>query len=273
MKILFLGDVAGRSGREAVEKHLPKLQEIHEPDFTIVNVDNASSGRGATQAHAREILGYGANLLTGGDHIWDQHEMIVGVENIKRLLRPANLPEGTPGKGVTTIDVDGQKITVIHLGGTVFMSHSFDSPFDCVDKILNRHRLSAGHHIFVDFHAEATSEKMALAHYLDGRVSAVIGTHTHVPTADTQILHDGTAYQTDAGMCGDYNSVIGVKIHAPIQNFRRKVPRAYFKPADGEATVCGTLIETSNQTGQAKRIVAVRVGGGLSDTPFVSGDK
>ena len=264
MKILFLGDVVGRSGRDAIKAHLPSLKEQLSPDVVIANVDNAASGRGTTQATAKEIISYGADILTGGDHIWDQREMVCGVENISCLLRPANMPEGTPGKGMLQHSLtDGQKITVLHLGGTVFMNAVFDSPFDCVDKTLKHHQIGKGHHIFIDFHAEATSEKMALAQYLDGRVSAVIGSHTHIPTADAQVFKGGTAFQCDAGMCGDYDSVIGVKASAPIHNFLRKVPKERMEPADGEATLCGTFIETDDNTGLATKIKPIRVGGRL----------
>ncbi len=265
MRILFLGDVFGRSGRDAVKEHLPALKEKLSPDVTIVNVDNAASGRGVTQAIAKEIIDYGVDCLTGGDHIWDQREMVCGVENIPEIIRPANMPEGTPGRGFWSSTLNGQKITVLHLCGTVFMNHSFDNPFDYVDKFLAQHKINKSSHIFVDFHTEATSEKMALGHYLDGRVSAVIGSHTHIPTADAQIFTKGTAYQTDAGMCGDYNSVIGVNPQAPIHNFTRKVPKEKMSPADGEATVCGTFIETDDNTGLAIKIAPIRIGPRLSE--------
>lgn len=263
MRILFIGDVMGRSGRDAIKAHLPSLKEKLEPDVIVTNVDNAASGRGTTQATAKEILGYGADCLTGGDHIWDQREMVCGVENIKDLLRPANLPEGTPGRGLWSKTINGQKITVLHLGGEVFMKASFDNPFTYADRVLAQHKIGKGHHIFVDFHAEATSEKMALAQYLDGRISGLVGSHTHIPTADAQIFNGGTAFQCDAGMCGDYNSIIGVKKEAPIHNFLRKVPREHMSPAEGEATLCGTLIETDDMTGLAKTIAPIRIGGRL----------
>ncbi len=265
MRILFIGDVMGRTGREALAKHLPTLKEKLSPDVIIVNVDNAASGRGTTQATAKEILSCGVDCLTGGDHIWDQREMVCGVENIKELVRPANLPEGTPGRGLWSDTLNGQKITVLHLGGTVFMNASFDNPFTYADEVLSRHKIGKGSHIFVDFHAEATSEKMALAQYLDGRISGLVGSHTHIPTADAQIFKGGTAFQCDAGMCGDYNSIIGVKPEAPIHNFLRKVPKERMAPADGEGTLCGTLIETSDNTGLAKNIASVRIGARLKE--------
>lgn len=265
MRILFLGDVYGRSGREVLKENLPALKDKLRPDVTIVNVDNAASGRGTTQKTAKEIIGYGADCLTGGDHIWDQREMICGVENIPNIIRPVNLPEDSPGKGVWSSTVLGQKITVIHLGGTVFMTASFDNPFTAIDKILADYKLEKNSHIFVDFHAEANSEKMALAQYLDGRVSAVVGSHTHIPTGDAHVLKGGTAFQCDAGMCGDYDSVIGAKSDAPIHNFLRKVPKARMSPADGVATLCGVFIETDDNTGLAKNIAPVRIGGCLAE--------
>jgi len=258
----------GRSGRDAVKAHLPDLKEKLKPDTIIVNVDNAANGRGVTKDTAQEIYDAGADCLTGGDHIWDQREMIAVVERDHNILRPHNLPEYTPGVGVWQKTLgDGHKITVIHLCGTVFMSKvDFDNPFNGVDELLKEYKLGKGHSIFVDFHAEATSEKMAMAQYLDGRVSAVIGTHTHIPTADAQIFTKGTAFQCDAGMCGDYDSVIGVRSDVPLTRFLRKVPTERMIPADGEATLCGTFIETSDNTGLAKNIAPIRVGGRLHQT-------
>ncbi len=265
MRILFLGDVFGRSGRDAIKKHLPDLKEKLKSDVVICNVDNAANGRGVTKDTAKEIMDVGVDCLTGGDHIWDQREMMCVVENKHNILRAANLPSHTPGKGVwEMITANGAKIIVIHLCGTVFMKHHFDAPFDVADEILKDLKIGNGCSVFVDFHAEATSEKMALGQYLDGRVSAVVGTHTHIPTADAQILTKGTAYQTDAGMCGDYDSVIGVKSSVPIDRFTRKIAIDRMSPADGEATLCGTLIETDDITGLAKNIAPIRVGGRLS---------
>ena len=263
MRILFIGDVFGRSGRDAIKEHLGGLKDCLQPDVVITNVDNAANGRGTTVTTAEEILGYGVDILTGGDHIWDQREMVCGVENIKQIIRPYNLPIKTPGRGIIEGTFAGHKLTVVHLCGTTFMSKTFDNAFDAADKILETVKLSNNHSIFVDFHAEATSEKMALGQYLDGKVTAVIGSHTHIPTADAQILPNGTAYQTDAGMTGDYNSVIGVKPSAPIGNFKRTVPNERMVPTDGEATLCGTLIEV-NEQGLAVNIAPVRVGGRLS---------
>lgn len=267
MRILFLGDVMGRSGRDVVAKHLLDLKEKLKADVTIVNVDNAANGRGVTKDTAQEIYDAGADCLTGGDHIWDQREMVCVVEKDKNILRAYNLPDHTPGVGLWEKKLpDGHEIVVLHLCGTIFMTKSFfDNPFEAADAVLKNIKLAPNRSIFVDFHAEATSEKMALGQYLDGRVSGVVGTHTHVPTADTQIFTKGTAYQTDAGMCGDYDSVIGVRSDVPLKKFLRKVPLDRLIPAEGEATLCGTLIETDDKTGLAKNIAPIRIDGRLSE--------
>jgi metallophosphoesterase (TIGR00282 family) len=267
MRILFIGDVMGRSGRDALAKHLPSLKESLSPDVVIVNVDNAASGRGVTKDTAKDIYNAGADCLTGGDHIWDQREMIAVVERDKNILRALNQPPETPGNGIWRQTMNsGHEIVVIHLCGTVFMTKAlFDNPFRAADAALKAIPLGKGRSIFVDFHAEATSEKMAMAQYLDGRVSGVVGTHTHVPTADAQIFTKGTAFQCDAGMCGDYDSVIGVRADVPINKFLQKVPLERLIPADGEATVCGTFIETDNNTGLAKNIAPLRIGGRLQE--------
>jgi metallophosphoesterase (TIGR00282 family) len=265
MRILFLGDVVGRAGRDAIEKHLPELKEKLKTDFVIVNVDNASHGFGVTCKIADDLLALGVDCLTGGDHIWNQKEIIPYIDREKRLIRPSNFPPGIPGQGTYLKELrDGRKILVMHLMGRVFLE-GYDDPFRGADEILKRYNLGQSvQAIFVDMHAEATSEKMAIAHYLDGRVSAVVGTHTHVPTADAQILDKGTALQTDAGMCGDYNSVIGFKPDIPIQRFVRKLAVEKMSPNDGEGTVCGTFIETDDKTGLAKEIRPIRIGGRLS---------
>ena len=267
MRILFIGDIMGRSGRDALAKHLPTLKEKLSPDVVIVNVDNAANGRGVTKDTAKDIYDAGADCLTGGDHIWDQREMISVIERDKNILRAQNLPDETPGNGVWRKTLNsGHEIVVIHLCGTIFMTKAlFDSPFRAVDAVLDGIKLGKERSIFVDFHAEATSEKMAMAQYLDGRVSGVVGTHTHVPTADAQIFTKGTAFQCDAGMTGDYDSVIGVKPEVSIKRFLQQVPLDRFVPADGEATVCGTFIETSDNTGLAKNISPVRIGGRLNE--------
>ncbi len=266
MKILFIGDIIGRTGRDALEKHLPVLREKLDTDFVIVNADNAAHGRGVTIKMFKDFLDLGVDCVTGGDHIWNQKEIVTSISRYPNLLRPHNYIEETPGSGVFEGDtLGGKKVVVIHLQGRVFMD-PIECPFKTADKVLERKRL--GHNadaIFVDFHAEATSEKMAMAQYLDGRVSAVIGTHTHIPTADCQIFPEGTAFQGDAGMTGDYNSVIGVKKEAAIRNLIGIVPRIPFVPAEEEATLCGTLVKVDTGTGKAIHIEPVRVGGRLGE--------
>lgn len=270
MRILFLGDVVGRAGRDAIEKHLPGLKASLKTDAVIVNVDNASHGFGVTCKIADEILAMGVDCLTGGDHVWDQKEIIPYIDREKRLIRAQNFPPGNPGAGTFVKELpDGRKLLVLHLMGRVFLE-GFDDPFRCADEVLKKYALGQTvHAVFVDMHAEATSEKMAIAHYLDGRVSAVVGTHTHVPTADAQILARGTGLQCDAGMCGDYNSVIGFRPDIPVQRFVRRLTVEKFSPGDGEGTVCGTFIETDDATGMCRRIMPVRVGGKLSQTENV----
>jgi metallophosphoesterase (TIGR00282 family) len=266
MKIVFLGDISGRSGRDAVHEHFKTIQTALKPDCVIINVDNAAHGFGVNPKICDDLFTLGAHVLTGGNHIWDQREIIPYIEKQHKLLRPQNYPEGTIGKGFTVYDaLNGQKILVIHVLGRVFMD-LMDDPFLCIDKILNQYKLGQNvQAIFVDIHAEATSEKMALAHYLDGRVTAVVGTHTHLPTADAQIFSKGTAFMGDAGMCGDYNSVIGVKAHVPVTKFTQKLCFEKMSPAEGEGTVCGVFIESDDKTGRAVRIEPIRIGARLSN--------
>lgn len=260
MRILFLGDVMGRSGREAVVKHLPVLKEQLKPDVTIVNGENSAHGIGITGDICKELYAAGADCITTGNHIWNQREIIPYIARDDKLLRPINFPKGTVGKGLYVHQTQsGEKIAIINAMGRVFMD-TLDDPFAVLNETLSDYRLGQNvQAVFLDFHAEATSEKMAMAHYLDGRVSAVVGTHTHLPTADCQILDGGTAFQSDSGMCGDYNSVIGVKKEVPIHRFVRQTPTERMSPADGEATICGTYIET-NAKGLATRMEPVRVG-------------
>lgn len=265
MRILFLGDVVGQTGREGVMRHLPELKEKLATDVVIVNAENAASGKGLTLKMARAFFEQGVDVLTSGNHIWSQKELLTSIDQEPRLLRPLNYPQRTPGKGsYRHVLPDQRTILVANLMGNVFMNNLLDDPFLAADALLANVSLGKDvNAIFIDFHAEATSEKMAFAHCFDGRVSAVVGTHTHVPTADEQILPQGTAYQTDAGMCGDFDSVIGVKKEIALWRFLRKTPGPRFEPAEGEATVCGCLIETDDQTGLAKRIKRVQVGGRL----------
>jgi 2',3'-cyclic-nucleotide 2'-phosphodiesterase len=253
MKLLFLGDVVGRSGRDAVVKYLPKLRTEKKLDFILVNGDNAAGGFGITPAIAKDFFEVGADAVTGGDHIWDQKEIVPYLSQEKRLLRPQNFPDRTPGNGMGMYKTAGGKnVFVLHLLGQVFHREHTNCPFATADRVLEKVKLGRdADFILVDFHAEATSEKMAMGRYLNGRVSAVVGSHTHVPTADARVLEKGTAYHTDGGMCGDYNSVIGFEESGPLERFLTKISKNRMEPAAGEATLCGTYIETDDATGLA----------------------
>ena len=260
MKILFCGDVVGRSGRDAITQYVPKLRAEHELDFVIVNGDNAAAGFGITPQICKDFYDAGVDVITGGDHIWDQKEIVPYLASEKRLLRPQNFPEKTPGIGhhIYTLST-GKKILVLHLLGQVFHKEHTNCPFFIADQILSTARLGQNMAaILVDFHAEATSEKTSMGHYLDGRVSMVVGSHTHIPTGDARVLPKGTAYQTDAGMCGDYNSVIGFKPEAPLERFLTKIGKARLEAADGAATLCGLLVEISDTTGLAVNCKAIQ---------------
>ncbi|SEH66723.1 TIGR00282 family metallophosphoesterase [Paracoccus alkenifer] len=265
MRILFLGDVMGRSGRRAISERLSGLKSRHRADFTIVNGENASGGMGLTGAHARLLLDAGADCLTLGDHAFDQKDMLGFIESEPRVLRPLNFAREAPGRGARVFqDARGRKLLVAQALGQVFMRRPFDDPFSAVDAVLRAH--PAGGMVqaaVLDFHAEATSEKMAMGHFCDGRASLVVGTHTHVPTADTQILPRGTAYQSDAGMCGDYDSVIGMDKGEPMRRFLTGMTRERFTPAEGEATLSGLLVVTDDRTGLATSVEAIREGGRL----------
>lgn len=264
MRILFIGDVMGRSGRDAVQAHLPPLRERLRPDVVICNAENAAHGFGINKKICDELYALGVDCVTTGNHIWDQREIILTIDQDAKLLRPNNFPKGAPGRGHVLLTLKGgQRLLVVNMMGRVFMD-DLDDPFASMADILKTYRLGANADvIFVDFHAEATSEKMAFAHCFDGQVTAVIGTHTHIPTADCQVFDGGTAFQADAGMTGDYNSVIGVKKDVPILRFTRKLPTDKMQPADGEATLCGTLIDADDATGLATSIQPVRIGGRL----------
>lgn len=267
MRIVFIGDIMGRTGREALEQHLPSIQERLSPDVIIVNGENACHGRGINEKIAKHFFSLGVDCITTGNHIWDQREVIPYIQAEKRLIRPINFPAGTPGNGAADIRLaDGRVIKVINAMGRVFMD-DMDDPFTGVMKEVQQVRMGQQvSAIFVDFHAETTSEKMAFSHYLDGKVSAVIGTHTHVPTADAHVMKGGTAFQCDAGMTGDYDSVIGVEKHVPIQRFVKKMPGERMSPAKGDAMLCGAMVVTNDNTGLAQSIEPLRIGQGLSVT-------
>ena len=267
MKIIYLGDVVGKSGRTAVMKHLPMLREKYNFDFLILNGENAAHGFGITPRICEEFFEAGINVITLGNHAWDKREILNYIQEESRLIRPLNYPENTPGKGSGLYKTrSGDKIFVAQVMGCLFMK-PLENPFNEVEKCLSKITLGVDVNcIILDIHAEATSEKMAMGQYLDGRVSMVIGSHSHIPTADTQILPGGTAYQTDAGMCGDYDSVIGMKKEPSVNRFVQKLDNQRVEPAEGEATVCGVLLETDDISGLAVRIHAIRVGGRLTAT-------
>ena len=267
MKLLFCGDVVGRSGREAVATHLPGLRRQLAVDFVICNGENAAGGFGITEKIADELLATGVDVITGGNHSWDQREALAFIDRQPRLLRPLNYPQGTPGRGAALFEAAaGRKVLVINAMARLFMDPLGD-PFAEIEAALARYRLGANvQAIVVDFHGEATSEKMAMGHHLDGRVSLCVGTHTHVPTADSMILPGGTAYQTDAGMCGDYDSVIGMDKKIPLARFVHKLPTDRLAAALGEGTLSAVYVETDDRTGLAKRIAPVRLGGRLQES-------
>lgn len=267
MRVLFLGDVVGRSGRRAVMEQLPSLRERYALDFAIVNGENAAGGFGITEPILMELLDAGADVVTTGNHVFDQREALVFIERQERLLRPLNFPPGTPGRGAGLYKAkNGADVLVLNAQGRVFMG-DLDDPFRAVEHELDACGLKAGADaIIVDFHAEATSEKEAMGFFVDGRASALIGTHTHVPTADEQILPRGTGYISDAGMCGDFDSVLGMEKEEPLQRFLTKIPSARFSPSHGEATVCGVAVEIDDATGLTRTIAPLRRGGRLSQT-------
>jgi metallophosphoesterase (TIGR00282 family) len=266
MRILFIGDIVGRSGRSAVSERLPGLVRDWNLDFVAINGENAAGGFGITEAIYQEFVDAGADVVTGGNHSWDQKEALVFIERAPRLLRPINFPPGTPGRGAALIEArNGARVLVVNAMGRIFMD-PLDDPFAAVERELAVCPLKqAADAIVVDVHCEATSEKQAMGHFCDGRASLVVGTHTHVPTADHQILTGGTAFVSDVGMTGDYDSVIGMGKEEPLNRFTRKIAGARFEPAMGEATLCGLAVETDDATGLARRVGAVRLGGRLEE--------
>ncbi|MFQ5439410.1 MAG: TIGR00282 family metallophosphoesterase [Paracoccaceae bacterium] len=268
MRLLFLGDVMGRAGRTAITEHLAKLRQEWALDFVVVNGENATAGVGLSRTHAQSILSAGADCITLGDHAFDQRDMLSAIDSEPRILRPLNYAKAAPGKGFGLFDAGrGRRVLVVQALGQVFMKRPFSDPYSAVDQVLKTHPMGKlASAIIVDFHAEATSEKMAMGHWCDGRASLVVGTHTHVPTADARILPGGTAHQSDAGMCGDFNSVIGMEKGEPMRRFITGMNKERFKPAGGEATLCGTFVETDDATGRALRVVAIRHGGELEQS-------
>jgi metallophosphoesterase (TIGR00282 family) len=265
MRLLFCGDVLGRSGRDAIAEHVPLLRERLKLDFIVVNGENAAHGFGITPKICEDFFAVGVDVITLGNHTWDQREIIPYLDSEPRIIRPRNYPSGTPGRGAGIYAAPrGKKVLVVQVMGRLFMD-PLDDPFAAVEGELARQRLGTTvHAAIIDVHCEASSEKMALGHSVDGRVSLVVGSHSHIPTADAQIFPNGTAYQTDAGMCGDYDSVIGMKKDAATARLVRKIPGERLSPAEGPGTLCAVFVETDEATGLAKRIEPVRIGGRLA---------
>ncbi len=267
MRVGLFGDVVGRAGRMAVVEHLPRLRRRLNLDFVLVNAENAAGGFGVTSRVVEELLAAGADVLTTGNHAYDQRDELRLFDEEPRLLRPLNYPASNPGRGAAMFPAPGDRnVLVIHPMGQRGMA-PIDDPCAAVDAALEGAELGReASAILVDFHAEATSEKYAMGHHLDGRVSAVVGTHTHVPTADSQVLPRGAAFQADLGMCGDYDSVIGMEKSEPLHRFVTKIPSGRMTPASGPATVCGLFVEVDDATGLAVRAEPIRVGGRLAET-------
>ena len=266
MRILFIGDVVGRSGRAVVVERLPGLIVTWKLDLVVINGENAAGGFGITEAIYMDLIEAGADAVTLGNHAWDQRDALVFIERAPRLIRPLNFPTGTPGRGAALIEAkNGARVLVMNAMGRVFMD-PLDDPFAGVDRELTACPLGRScDAIIVDFHGEATSEKQAMGHFCDGRASLVVGTHTHVPTADHRILAGRTAFVSDVGMTGDFDSVIGMSKDEPLTRFLRKIPSARFEPASGPATLCGVAVETGSD-GLARKVSAVRLGGLLEES-------
>ena len=264
MRLIFIGDVIGKAGRQVVERELPKLRQSFGADFVVLNGENAAGGFGITEKIFDRFIDCGVDVVTLGNHAFDQKEALVFIERNDNLLRPANYPAGIPGKGAGVFQTkNGQQVLVMNVMGRVMMD-PLDDPFAAIERELSACPLGVGcDAVVIDFHGEATSEKCAAGHFADGRASLVVGTHTHIPTADHQILPGGTAYQTDAGMTADYDSVIGMEKEEPLNRFLRKVSGGRLSPALGDATMCGIAVETDDKTGLAVRVSPIRVGGKL----------
>jgi metallophosphoesterase (TIGR00282 family) len=267
VRLLFLGDVVGRSGRKALGDRLPGLIDKHRFDFVVVNGENAAGGFGITEETLQEIIAAGADCVTTGNHVWDQREALTFADRHDRFLRPANYPPGTPGRGANVYTArNGARVLVVNVMGLIFMP-ALDDPFQAVTRELSACGIGNGcDAAVIDMHAEASSEKQAMGHFLDGKASLVIGTHTHVPTADWRILSGGTAFMTDVGMCGDYDSVIGMEKDEPLRRSTTKIHSARLEPALGPAALSGLAVEIAPTSGLARRIAPLRLGPGLDNT-------
>jgi len=267
MRILFLGDMVGKAGRTAVHDCLPGLRKKLDLDFVVVNGENSAAGFGITRRILHETLEAGADVVTTGNHVFDQKETLAWADEEERFLRPANFPNGTPGRGANIVEArNGAQVMVTNIMGRLFMHPELDDPFQTVEETLAACPLGeAADAIVIDFHAEATSEKQCFGHFVDGRASLVVGTHTHIPTADHQVLVGGTAYMSDAGMCGDYDSSIGMDKEEPLNRFLTKLPKTRMEPASGPVTVSGVMVVTDDSTGLANECWPLRLGGRLSE--------
>jgi metallophosphoesterase (TIGR00282 family) len=261
MRLLFLGDIVGRSGRKAVSALLPGLIQKHRLDFVVANGENAAGGFGITETTFNEIVAAGVDCVTNGNHVWDQREALSFADRQERFLRPVNYPPGTPGRGANVYTArSGARVLVVNLMGAVFMP-SLDDPFQAATREISACAIGSGcDAAVVDFHAEASSEKQTMGYFLDGKASLVIGTHTHVPTADARILPGGTAFMTDVGMCGDYDSVIGMEKDEPLRRATTKIPSTRFGAATGPGAISGLAVEIDDLTGLARRVAPLRVG-------------
>ncbi len=266
MRFLFLGDVVGRSGRDAVSERLPELITRFALDFVVVNGENASHGKGLIESHFKGLRDAGADIVTLGDHAFDQREALSYIERESTLIRPINFAPGTPGRGAMMVEGrNGHRVLVVNALGRVFMP-PMDDPFRAVEAAIAASPLGEqADAVIVDFHTEATSEIQAMGFFLDGRASLVVGTHTHIPTSDHRILKGGTALMADAGMCGDFDSIIGVEADEPLNRFLTGLPNGRFTPAEGEATLCGVVVETDARTGLATSVQPLRIGGTLAE--------
>lgn len=265
MKLLFIGDIVGNMGRSAIAHYLPLLKKKYRPQVTIANGENVSNGRGITLAHYKELLQWGIDVITLGNHAWDQRETIDFIEDVNKLVRPANYAEGVKGEGIKFIKVNQYELAVINLQGRVFMN-SLEDPFRVADRLIEQCKKRTPF-IFIDFHAEATSEKQAFAWYVDGRASAVVGTHTHIQTNDARILPGGTGYVTDVGMTGAYDSVLGMERQAVIHKFLTQLPTRFEVPKEGRFMLSACLIELDDKTGKTKKIESFILN---DDRPFMS---
>lgn len=263
MRILFIGDVVGSPGREQLEAYLPKLKKKYQPQLTIVNGENAAAGKGMTEKIYKQMLGWGVQLITMGNHTWDKKEIFEFIDDAPNIIRPANFPEGTPGKGIQYLNCNGTKVAVINLQGRTFLP-ALDDPFRKADELIDIAKKEASV-VFVDFHAEATSEKQALAWYLDGRVSAVVGTHTHTQTADERILDNGTAYISDVGMTGPYDGILGTDREAVIRKFLTNLPVRFEVTKQGKTQLNAVIVDIDPITSMAKKIERIMIN---DDHPF-----